>query len=403
MMRQLSRILILFLLSAAITPLPLQAADEYSQESHNPIHTAVPFLGVAPDARAAGMGDMGVATSPDVNSQHWNAAKYPFTMAKMGVGLSYVPWLKGLVDDVSLAYLTYYYRLDNAQSVSASLRYFGLGGMTITDIQGNTLDNVNPYECAVDVAYARKFGAHFSGALTLRYIRSDLTGGYIDMGSGGFNALTPANGFSADVAIYYQNEHVGNDYGLGLTIANMGTKVTYTENNEKYFLPTNLRLGGTYNFHIDEENSIMLGLELSKLLVPTPPVTEGGVPTFNGGKVIKGMDNNVSTVAGMIQSFYDAPFGWSEELSEIMFGVGTEYVYNNLFFARGGFFYDSKRKGNRRYLTFGAGIKYSFLGLDFSYLYPFTTTDPLSNTIRVSLSLDLNAGRTTRRATSTEY
>jgi hypothetical protein len=380
--------------------LPFNAAAQNHQESFNPIPVAVPILNIAPDARAAGMGDMGVATSPDANSQHWNAAKYPFTVPKMGIGLSYVPWLQGLVSDVDIAYLTYYYRVDNMQSVSASLRFFGLGEMAIVDQSGQKLQDVRPYECAVDVAYARKFGSHFSGSLTLRYIRSDLTGGYIDLGSGSFTALMPANGFSADIGIYYQNEHMGNDYGLGLSITNMGTKISYTENAEKYFLPNNLHIGGRYSYRIDEENVFTGGLELSKLLVPSPPVTEGNVRPRDGGKIIKGMDNNVSVVEGMIQSFYDAPYGSGEELSEIMVSAGIEYAYNNVFFARGGYFHDSKRKGNRRYMTFGVGIKYTFLGLDLSYLYPFTTNDPLANTLRISLSFDLNVSR---RGVSTEY
>jgi hypothetical protein len=185
--------------------LPLGAAAQELQETYNPIQVAVPILNIAPDARSAGMGDMGVATSPDVNSQHWNAAKYPFAIPKMGVGLSYVPWLKGLVNDVNIAYLSYYYRVDNTQSVSAALRYFGLGSMAIVDDQGQTLENVDPKEYAFDVAYARKFGSHLSGALTLRYIRSDLTGGFVNQWS--YGGLLPANGFGADVAMYYENTH----------------------------------------------------------------------------------------------------------------------------------------------------------------------------------------------------
>ncbi|MDR2937660.1 MAG: type IX secretion system outer membrane channel protein PorV [Prevotellaceae bacterium] len=379
----------IFLLFWAVNLLPLCAAAQGMKKTHNPIQVAVPILNVAPDARGASMGDMGVATSPDVNSQHWNAAKYPFALPKMGVGLSYVPWLAGLVSDVSVVYLSYFNRVDNNQSVSGSIRYFRLGEMAIVDDQGIQLENVNPYECSIDVAYARKFGEHLSGSLTLRYIRSDLTGGFYaaGLGWGSVGGLSPANGFGADVGMYYQNEHVGNSYGLGWTISNMGTKVSYSENAEKYSLPTNLRVGGRYTYNVDEQNSFTGGLELSKLLVPTPPEIDGN------RAILMGMDNNVSVVEGMIQSFYDAPYGAGEELSEVMFGFGVEYAYNNAFFARGGYFHDSKRKGNRRYLTFGAGIKYTFLTLDLSYLYPFTTNDPLSNTLRVSLLFDLNVQR----------
>jgi len=378
----------------ATIALPLYVAAQETKKTLNPIQVAVPILNVVPDARAAGMGDMGVATSPDINSQHWNAAKYPFALSKMGIGLSYVPWLQSLVSDVDIAYLTYYNRVDNMQSVSGSIRYFGLGEMAIINENGEKFTDVKPYECAFDVAYARKFGAHLSGSLTLRYIRSDLTGGYLDVGNGSFSALRPANGFGSDIGVYYQNEHAGNDYGLGLSITNMGTKVSYVENAEKYFLPTNLHLGGRYTYRIDEDNSFTGGLELSKLLVPTPPVVESGA-------IVKGRDNSVSVVEGMIQSFYDAPYGAGEELSEVMVSVGAEYVYFNQFFARCGYFHDSKRKGNRRYITFGAGIKYTFLGIDVSYLYPFTTNDPLANTFRISLAFDLNVRR--HRGVSTEY
>ena len=381
------------LLAAAALPF-CAAAQVYDWEKFNPIQVAVPILNVVPDARAAGMGDMGVATSPDVNSQHWNAAKYPFTLPKMGIGLSYVPWLTGLVNDVNIAYLTCYNRVDDMQSVSGAIRYFGLGEMAITGDNGEKYRDVNPYEFAIDVAYARKFGRHLGGALTLRYLRSDLTGGYIDVGSGSFSALLPVNGFGADIGVYYQNKYEENEYGIGFSITNMGTKVSYVENAEKYFLPTNLHLGGRYTFRIDDENSFMVGTELSKLLVPTRPERSGD------GKITSGMENNVSVVEGMFQSFYDAPYGLSEELSEVMISAGVEYAYNSVFFARGGYFHDSRRKGNRRYMTFGVGIKYTFLGLDFSYLYPFTTNDPLANTLRVSLAFDLNVSN---RRTSTEY
>ncbi len=375
---------------SVIAILPLSATAQEVQETFNPIYTAAPILNVSPDARASGMGDMGVATSPDANSQHWNAAKYPFLTQKIGLSLSYIPWLAGLVNDVNIAYLSGYYRVDDMQSLSATLRYFSLGTMVIMDEYGNKITEVEPNEFAVDAAYSRRFGEHVGGSLTLRYIRSDITGGYVDRD---YDYIGPANGFGADVGVYFQHEHMSNEYALGLSISNMGTKMSYTEGGEKYFLPTMLRLGGRYTFNIDEDNSFTGGLELSKLLVPTPPVREirGDVSS----PVIKGMDDQVSAVQGMFQSFYDAPYGASEELSEIMFGVGLEYAYRKQFFARGGYFHDSKRKGNRRYLTFGAGIKYSFLGLDVSYLYPFTVNDPLSNTLRVTLLVDINVKRNT--------
>jgi hypothetical protein len=231
------------------------------------------------------------------------------------------------------------------------------------------------------VAYARRFGYHVSAALTGRYIRSDLTGGF--MSSDDSEVISPANTFGFDMAFYYRNNHRGNDYSLGVTITNLGPKVAYIkENAERYFLPTTLRIGGQYTFNIDVDNSIMLGLEVSKLLVPTPPITD------SNGQLL-GRSTSVGLVESWIQSFYDAPYGWREELSEIMAGGGIEYAYRGLFFTRVGYFHDYK--GNRNNLTFGAGIKYNFLGLDISYLHnPFTTNDPLSNTLRISLMFDFN-------------
>lgn len=334
------------------------------------------------DARAAGMGDMGVATTPDVNSQHYNAAKYPFAEPQMGIGLSITPWLANLVHDVNITYGSFFYRIGKMQSVGMSIRYFSLGEMEIMNDNGYFVTAVKPNEFTIDFSYARRFGKHISAALTPRYIRSDLTGGFAE--GGGVGNISPANAFSIDMAVYYQSTHNDNDYAWGATITNMGTKIAYIkENTDRYFLPAALHLGGQYTFNVDADNSFMVGLELSKLLVPTPPIRDSGV-------IVLGQNSAVGAVEGLFQSFYDAPYGWQEELSEVMVGVGVEYGYRKLFFARGGYFHDSKRKGNRRYITFGAGIKYNFIGLNVSYLYPFTTMDPLSNTLRVSLLFDFN-------------
>jgi hypothetical protein len=381
----------LLFLAAMLLPLCAAAQD---QKIFNPIPIALPIMSIAPDARAAGMGDMGVATTPDVHSQHYNAAKYPFAESQMGVGVSITPWLANLVQDVNITYGSFFYRIGKMQSVGMAIRYFSLGKMEIMNNQGHFVDVVNPNEFSIDLSYARRFGNHVSAALTPRYIRSDLTGGFINPESGGGeNIISPANAFSIDMAVYYQNTHGDNDYAWGATITNMGTKVAYAkENADKYFLPATLHLGGRYTFNIDADNSFLTGLELSKLLVPTPPVT-GRDSISNQTIILLGKNNDIGAVEGLFQSFYDAPYGWKEELSEVMVGVGAEYIYRKLFFARAGYFHDSKRKGNHRYITFGAGIKYNFVGLNVSYLFPFTTTDPLSNTLRVSLFFDFNTVR----------
>jgi hypothetical protein len=330
------------------------------------------------------MGDMGVATAPDANSQHWNAAKYPFFDSKVGGSLSYIPWLKNLVNDVNIAYLSFYYKFDDIQTASASIRYFSIGSMTIVDEYGSAITEVSPYEMAVDAAYARKFGEKFSLSLALRYIRSDLTGGYMST-KDQWNAMKPANVFGADIGVYFRNTFRSHEYALGLSLSNLGTKVSYSENTDKYFLPMTMRLGGTFTLKPNDANSFAFGVELSKLLVPTPPVRDTTISL----NVIKGKENNVAVLQGIFQSFYDAPYGISEELSEVMVGLGVEYSYINQFFVRGGYFHDSKRKGNRRYLTFGAGLKYSFLGLDVAYYFPFTANDPLANTIRISLLFNI--------------
>ncbi|MGL4364499.1 MAG: type IX secretion system outer membrane channel protein PorV [Bacteroidales bacterium] len=350
----------------------------------NPIHTAIPIMMVTPDARSSGMGDMSVATKPDGNSHNGNAAKTPFIDNDMGVSLSYVPWLQGLVSDVNIAYMSLYYKFDNTQSISGAIRYFSLGEMALADDMGYVYSNVTPMEFSIEAAYSRIFGRYISGALTIKYIRSDLTGGYANNSS--TSGLLPANAVGADIAAYYQREpqYSTNQYAFGAAIRNMGSKISYTENSEKYFMPTTLHLGGRYTFNFNTHNNLSFGAEFSKLLVPTPPEID------SDGNIIKGRNPNVGAVEGIFQSFYDAPGGFKEEMSEIMMGFGVEYDYHNLFAIRSGYFHDSDTKGNRSYLTFGAGVKYSFLGLDLSYIFPFTKQDPLANTIRITLSVNLN-------------
>ncbi|MGL4956035.1 MAG: type IX secretion system outer membrane channel protein PorV [Bacteroidales bacterium] len=353
-------------------------------QDRNPIHTAVPIMMVTPDARSSGMGDISVATTPDGNSHNGNAAKTPFLEDDMGISLSYVPWLQGLVSDVSIAYMSLYYKFDNVQSISGAIRYFSLGEMALADDMGYIFSNVKPMEFSIETAYSRMFGKYMSGSLTLKYIRSDLTGGYANNSS--TSGLMPANAVGADIGLYYQREpqYSTNQYAFGFAIRNIGSKISYTENSERYFMPTTLHLGGRYTLNFNTHNNISLGGEFSKLLVPTPP------EVASDGTIIKGRDSNVGAVEGMFQSFYDAPGGFKEELSEIMMGFGLEYAYRKLFAVRTGYFHDAEKKGNRSYLTFGAGVRYTFLGLDLSYIYPFTKQDPLANTIRITLSLNLN-------------
>lgn len=362
----------------ATTLLPFCAAAQMPKDYSNPIPVAIPILNIAPDARSAGMGDMGVATTPDVNSQHYNAAKYPFAESQMGIGLSVTPWLAELVSDVNITYGSFFYRIGTMQSIGMSIRYFSLGKMDIMSNEGYPITVVNPNEFTVDLSYARRFGRHVSAALTPRFSYSDLTGGMKQDGTG----LSAAPAFCFDMSVYYQNTHGDNDYAWGAVIANLGTKVAYgKEDVDSYFLPATLRVGGQYTFNVDADNSFMAGLELSKLLVPTPGKDSVGTT----------VKNNMAALEGLFTSFYDAPYGWREELSEVMAGVGAEYGYRKLFFARAGYLYGSKYKGNPSYITFGAGIKYNFIGLNVSYLHSFVASDPLSGTLRVSLSFDFNA------------
>ncbi|GHT10898.1 hypothetical protein AGMMS4956_03080 [Bacteroidia bacterium] len=365
-----------------LLPFWLRAAD--AKETFNPIQVASPTLVMAPDARASGMGDMGVATTPDANSQHWNAAKYAFIPNKVGGSLSYIPWLRNLVPDVNISYLSVFYKLDDLQAIATSLRYFSLGSMQLIDDRGAWFGDADPFEMAWDASYTRLFGEHFSMGLTLRYIRSDLTGG---ANNGEYNAMTPANAFGSDLSFYYQNGYLrDSEYAFGLCISNLGTKISYNnqdEGGDKHFLPMAIRLGGRYSYSFDDDNRLMVGLELSKLLVPSPAVRD-----VTTDEILKGKEDDVSKISvvqAMFQSFVDAPYGFKEEMSEIMSSWGAEYGYQDLFFARFGYFHDSKRKGNRRYLTFGAGVRYSFMTLDLAYYYTFTNNDPMKNTLKLSL------------------
>lgn len=356
----------------------------------NTISTGVPFLSIAPDSRAGAMGDAGVASSPDMNSQHWNAAKYAFIESEMGIGLSYTPWLRNLVDDINLAYLVGYKRLDDLQTISASLRYFALGDISFMSDVGNFEGQQSPNEFAIDVAYTRLLSDNFSGSVALRYIRSDLTGGQMVNGV----PSTAGNSYAADIAFYYQNEIRVNrkesTISAGVNISNIGSKISYTDGETKDFIPTNLKLGAGYKTELDRYNTIGFYFDVNKLLVPTPSVDTTDIFGNRYGE-------DKSVISGIFSSFGDAPGGFKEELQEINFSFGTEYWYNEQFALRAGYFYENENKGNRKFITAGAGLKLNVFSLDFAYLIPTERNHPLENTLRFSLSFDFESFRNQRR------
>lgn len=354
----------------------------------NTITTAVPFIMISPDARAGGMGDQGVASGPDVNSIHWNAAKLAFAENKVAFGVSYTPWLRALVNDMFIAYLSGYTKLKGDQTIGASLRYFSLGNITFTDVNGNTIRDFKPNEFAFDVAYSRKLSENFSGGITLRFIHSNLTGGTQVEGQDS----KAGNTASADVSVYYQKEiELGNKDAVfmsGLNISNIGAKISYTESGVKNFIPTNLRLGPGLKINLNEYNDLSFMLDINKLLVPTPPIYTQDSANSAENIVLYGQNPDVSVAQGIFQSFSDAPNGFQEELQEINIGFGMEYWYDKQFAFRGGYFYENKLKGNRKYFTLGAGLRYNVFGIDLAYLIPTDQRNPLENTLHFTLTFD---------------
>ena len=365
------------------------AQSKTSTTGANTITTGVPFLTIAPDSRGGAMGDAGVATSPDASSQHWNPAKYAFAESEMGIALSYTPWLRALVSDINLAYLVGYKRLDDQQTVSASLRYFTLGDIQFMTEYGTEAGSQSPNEFAVDFGYTRLLSDNFSGAVALRYIRSDLTGGQLVNGV----ATHAGSSYAADVAFYYQNEirvnRKNSTIGAGINISNIGSKISYTEGETKDFIPTNMKLGVSYKTEMDKYNTITFAFDANKLLVPTPDTASVDIVT--------GLGSTKSPIAGIFSSFSDAPGGMSEEFKEITFSLGAEYWYNKQFALRAGYFYEDATKGNRKFFTAGAGLKMNVFALDFSYLLPVAQNNPLANTLRFTLSFDFEAFNKQRR------
>ena len=371
----------------------------------NTITSAVPFLLISPDSRSGAMGDAGVAISPDANALHWNPAKLVFIdeTIDMGYSLSYSPWLRALVNDINLAYLSGYKRLDRFSSIGMSLRYFSLGSITFTDAYGQVTRDFNPNEFAFDLAYSRKLSDNFSAGLTARYIFSNLTGGAQVAGG----ATKPGQSVSTDLSIYYQSNSF--DIGdmpsylaIGANISNIGAKMAYTENADRDFIPTNLRLGSALNMELDEYNQFTFTIDANKLLIPTPPIYDPNNPNI----ILSGRDPNVGVATGIFGSFTDAPGSlindggtytvengsrFIEELREVNLSAGVEFLYSELFAVRAGYFYEHPTKGNRQFISFGAGVKYKVIGLDLSYILALTQQSPLANTIRFSIKFNLGS------------
>ena len=392
-LRLLGGCLLLGLLMGTSNIYAQQTPDEIAGKdiSKNYISTAVPILLIAPDARSGGMGDVGVASTPDAYSSHWNSAKYAFIEDDFGMGMSYVPWLRKLgAADMNLLNLTGFKRINDRSAVAASLTYFSLGSIEFTDIDGTSKGTYKPNEFGLDVSYSMKLSENLSIGATGRYVRSDLTQG-VDVGT---STTKAGNAIAADLGMYYQSEtnmfDMPGELAAGLFISNLGSKISYSDDdNEKDFLPANIRFGGRYTMDIDQYNTFSFMLDFNKLLVPTPPLYD------EEGNIIAGMDNNIGTMLGAIRSFYDSPNGFSEELQELQISVGAEYWYDKVFAVRGGYFFEHENKGGRQYLTLGGSVKYQTLVLDISYLIPTTTlqTSPLANTVRISLAMNFEPNR----------
>jgi len=372
---------ILALLLYAALALVVKAQDNEKLVKYNPVDYAVISQTIAPDARAAGMGDVGAATDPDVSSQYWNPAKYPFCISRAGISLNYTPWLRQLVNDIDLAYVSGYYRIGDYSAISGSLRYFSLGEVITGDM------TVNPYEMSFDVAYSLMLNEHFSLAAAIRWIYSDLRYDYQNEGS-------PASAFAADLAMYYQNYiDIGSrecQLGLGMNISNVGSKISYFGDDRSQFLPANLRIGASLMVPVDEYNRFSISADANKYLVPTVPVQNEGESASEYQARVIDEYSDVSAISGIFKSFTDAPGGFSEELKEIQWSVGAEYVYHDQFSLRAGYHHESEMKGNRKYFTVGGGFRMSVFSLDVGYVISTAQSNPLDQTLRFSLAFDMD-------------
>lgn len=367
---------------------PQIVAQSIKETIFNPVYTAVTSQTIAPDARAAGMGDVGVATDPDVNAQYWNPAKYPFNISRAGVSLNYTPWLRHLVNDMYLANLTGFYRIGNYSAVSTSLRYFNMGEVELPH-SGSTgaIPTIHPHEMSFDVGYALMLSERFSIAAAVRYIHSDLTYDYSD-------ATQPGSAFAADLALYYQNYVTMGQrecqLGLGMNISNIGSKINFSSDDNSEFIPTNLRLGGALMVPIDEYNRFSVAVDANKLLVPTRPIQRDNELPADFDNRLQRDYYDVSSINGIFKSFGDAPGRLKEELQEVSWSLGGEYVYHDQFAVRAGYHHESANKGNRKYLTLGAGFKTHGIALDAAYLIATAKSNPLDQTLRLSLAFDFD-------------
>ncbi|MEM9832552.1 MAG: type IX secretion system outer membrane channel protein PorV [Bacteroidota bacterium] len=362
------------------------------------ITTAVPFLAISPDSRASGMGDVGVATSPDANATHWNPAKLAYLEPTFGISASFTPWLSKVVNDMSISYLSAYKKINQQQALGLSMRYFDLGDIQLTDRQGNLLNLVSPREFSLAATFALQLSENLSAGLSGRFIHSNLLSGTNSNGTDGQAGISGA----ADVGIYYTKDIVFNgnegNWAFGANISNIGAKITYLDENQADFIPTNLRVGGAFTTYLDPYNKLTFAVDFNKLLVPTPPIYLRDSVTnriiFNANnqpQILRGENPDRGLLSGMFGSFSDAPDGFSEELQEVMISAGVEYWYNDLFAVRAGYFYENESKGNRKYFTAGLGLRYQVFGVDFAYLLPQQQNHPLQETLRISLHFNIDS------------
>ena len=353
----------------------------------NTVFTAIPFLRINPDTRTGAMGDVGIATDVDASALYHNVAKLAYAPSNAGLTVNYTPWLKELVSDIFIAQLAGYVKLDDLQSIGLSARYFSLGNINFTDITGQDIGSFSPNEFAIDLGYARKLSTNFSTGITLKYVRSDLASGQ-DIGAG--NIVNAAQAVAADLGFFYRNPDLtiggkSAELSLGAAITNIGNKVSYTQDDTKDFIPTNLGIGSNLKFELDEHNTLAVAFDINKLMVPTPD------SSFNNNPTDPENPRNKPLISGMFGSFGDAPGGFSEEMQELMYSIGLEYWYNKQFAVRAGYFNEHRLKGNRKFLTVGVGLRYSVFGLNFSYIVPTTSQrNPLDNTLRFALTFDFN-------------
>lgn len=376
--------------AALLAMIAISAKAQDKRAMFNPIHTALVSQTIAPDARSAGMGDVGAATDPDVNSQYWNPAKYPFCISRAGLALNYTPWLRSLVGDMDIAYLAGYYRIGDYSAVSASLRYFSLGEVFVgTDGTGDisNAQTINPYEMSFDVAYSLMLSEKFSIAAGVRYLMSDMT-------YKSDEEKSASSAFAADISCYYNNYiNIGSrecQLGLGLSISNIGSKIKFNGDENSDFIPTNMRLGAALMVPIDEFNRFTIAADANKLLVPTYPQQNEGEEENDYKKRVEDEYYSLSSISGMFKSFGDAPGGFKEELEEVNWSVGAEYVYNDKFSLRAGYHNEAENKGNRKYFTVGAGFRMSAFTLDCGYVIATAKSNPLDQTLRFTLGFDMD-------------